>query len=79
MNPQLAARKKSHAKINLKSRNYKASIWHEEKKQFLAAPSDVMENQHVDGSTDYDMIVPIDFEPMRPNVIKIEKISEEDK
>jgi hypothetical protein len=38
-----------------------------------------MENQHVDGSTDYDLIVPIDFEPMRPNLIKIEKISEEDR
>jgi hypothetical protein len=61
----------------LKSRNFKALKW--DKKGFMETPSDVLEVQHVDGTVDYDLIVPCDFEPMKPTLIKVEKISEEER
>jgi hypothetical protein len=79
-NPQMTQRKNDFASIKLPNRNYKVQVFKDG--AFHDTDSDIMEKMHLADSgkmSDYEMLVPLDFEPVSATIIQVIPIEEKER
>jgi len=82
-NPQVQEAHDSYAKVRLPDRNFKAQRWSNEVKGFVDVPSDFIEQarftQRFVKFSDFEMIIPGTYSPNELSILKIIRISDEEK
>lgn len=79
--------KESYARVRLPSKNYKAQKWTKKANStdlaFIDVPSDILEQVHFNydkkKETDFEMIIPTQFQPNRLSIFKMIKVGDAEK